>query len=81
MFPHDQDSLSTIARGLPVTPVNFPNYKNGANRHDVIKIAELSAGGMKLSEIAHELHILEAGVKVYLPKRKRRTPEEMAKAS
>jgi len=81
MFPHDHDSLATIARGLPITFVNFPNYKTGANRHDVIKISKLSADGMKLSEIAHELHILEAGVKVYLPKRKRRTPEEMAEAS
>ena len=81
MFPHDHDSLSTIARGLPITPVNFPHYKNGANRHDVLSINQMVSEGSKSEEIAHTLHILENVVKSFLPKRKRRTPEEMAEAS
>jgi hypothetical protein len=80
MFPHDQDSLSTIARGLPITPVNFPTYKNGADRHDVVTIGQMASAGKKSEEIAHTLHILEKVIKSFLPekiKRKRRTPEEM----
>ena len=77
MFPHDQDSLSTIARGLPITPANFPTYKNGANRHDVLSINQMASDGLKSVEIAHTLHILEDVIKSFLPKRKRRSPEEM----
>jgi hypothetical protein len=81
MFPHDKDGVATIARGLPITYINFPNYKNGANRHDLKKIEALSASGVKTADICHQLRILEAVVKRAMPKRTRRTKAEMKEAS
>lgn len=76
----DSELSISYSRDLEVTQENFPKFKAAINRREQNTIKRCHEIGYDTFQTAHYMKVTEECVKSFWPKRKRRTPEEMAAA-
>ncbi len=68
------------SRDMEITQANFPKYKDGLNRPGQNQVKKCHEIGYDKFQTAHYMKFTMRAVDTWWPKRKRRTPEEMAEA-